>query len=175
VRAHKKSMTDASQNFYQAKLRAPFGVLGIRTIDDKCLINISFLSAQESILTPKKNSAAHLVCVQLQQYFDNPKYQFDLPIKLSGTAHQIKVWEALQKIPSGRPWSYGELSQQIDSSPRAVGTACGHNPIVIVIPCHRIIAANGQLGGFMGGKLDDPLSIKKWLLRHETHETGLFA
>ncbi len=163
-------MNPTTENIYQAKIRAPFGVLGIRTLEDKYLINIEFLSGKESILTPKKNSVAHLVAVQLQQYFDNPKYQFDLPIKLSGTAHQIKVWEALQKIPSGTPWSYGELSQRIASSPRAVGTACGHNPIVIVIPCHRIIAANGQLGGFMGGKLEDPLSIKKWLLHHEAHE-----
>lgn len=168
-------MTIESKDIYQAKIRAPFGVLGIRTLDDKYLINISFLRVTESILAPKKNSVAHLVCVQLQHYFDNPKYQFDLPIKLSGTAHQIKVWEALQKIPSGKPWSYGELSTRIDSSPRAVGTTCGKNPIVIVIPCHRIIAANGQLGGFMGGKLDDPLSIKKWLLRHEAHEASLFA
>jgi methylated-DNA-[protein]-cysteine S-methyltransferase len=168
-------MSDTAETIYQAKIRAPFGVLGIRTHADKYLINITFLSSKETIITPKKNSVAHLVCVQLQQYFDNPKFQFDLPIKLSGTAHQIKVWEALQKVPSGKPWTYGELSQRIASSPRAVGTACGHNPIVIVIPCHRIVAANGQLGGFMGGKLDDPLSIKKWLLRHETHEASLFA
>jgi methylated-DNA-[protein]-cysteine S-methyltransferase len=168
-------MNPIIENNYQAKIRAPFGVMGIRTLDDKYLINLSFLSGKESIIAPKKNSVAHLVCVQLQQYFDNPKYKFDLPIKLSGTAHQIKVWEALQKIPCGKPWSYGELSARIDSSPRAVGTACGKNPIVIVIPCHRIIAANGQLGGFMGGKQDDPLSIKKWLLRHEANEATLFA
>lgn len=165
-------MTEA---VYQAKIRAPFGILGIRTLDDKYLINISFLSGRETIIAPKKNSVAHLVTVQLQHYFDNPQYQFDLPIRFSGTAHQIKVWETLQKIPPGKPWTYGELSQSIGSSPRAVGTACGHNPVAVVIPCHRVIAASGQLGGFMGGKLDDPLSIKKWLLRHEAHEASLFA
>ena len=81
----------------------------------------------------------------------------------------------MQNIAPGLTQTYGELAAQIDSSPRAVGTACGKNPLPIVVPCHRVVAADG-LGGFMGGKQNDPLAIKRWLLAHEGahHEASLF-
>jgi methylated-DNA-[protein]-cysteine S-methyltransferase len=96
-------------------------------------------------------------------------------LKLTGSKHQVDVWQAMQKIKPGATQTYGELSDSIDSSPRAVGTACGQNPVPIVVPCHRVVAANG-LGGFMGGKQDDPLKIKRWLLAHEStrKESSLF-
>jgi len=90
-----------------------------------------------------------------------------VPLKLNGTKHQIDVWEAMRKIPAGKTMTYGELAEVIGSSPRAVGTACGQNPIPVIVPCHRIVAAHGGLGGFMGGKLENPLVIKQWLLKHE--------
>ncbi|MEO8386699.1 MAG: MGMT family protein, partial [Betaproteobacteria bacterium] len=84
-------------------------------------------------------------------------------------------WQAMRAIKAGATQTYGELSASIDSSPRAVGTACGQNPVPIVVPCHRVVAATG-LGGFMGGKKNDSLRIKRWLLAHEStrSETSLF-
>lgn len=150
---------------FDACLVAPFGTIGIRA-DAHALTGISFLDGDVAAKSPKKNTIAHLVCVQLMSYLDNASFVFDLPIKLSGSKHQLDVWRAMQQIPAGTALTYGQLAAQIDSDARAVGTACGKNPVPIVVPCHRIVAANG-LGGFMGGMRDDPLAIKRWLLTHE--------
>ena len=151
---------------YQARLATLFGVLGIRT-DDKFLTAIHFLPRSTPIFAPQKNSIAHLACVQLNAYLDDPDFAFDLPLKLTGTAHQIKVWEVLKTIPRSEALTYGELAARVLSAPRAIGGACGRNPLPLVIPCHRVVAAGGSLGGFMGGHGDDPLAIKRWLLSHE--------
>ena len=150
---------------YAARIKAPFATLGV--IADHAFVKaIHFLPASVSAKSPTFNTIAHLAAVQLMSYLNNPKFKFDLPIRLSGTKHQLDVWHGMQKIAAGKTSTYGELAESIASSPRAVGTACGRNPLPIVVPCHRIVAANG-LGGFMGGKLDDPLAIKRWLLIHE--------
>ena len=100
-------------------------------------------------------------------------FAFDLPLKLSGTHHQIAVWEAMMAIPAGETRTYGELAQAIGSSARAVGGACGANPIPIVVPCHRVVGAGGALGGFMGAREEGfELSIKRWLLAHEGARRG---
>ena len=150
---------------FEACVRTPFATLGI-SADDKHVTAIRYLSPDVPALVPKRNTLAHLVCVQLQAYLENPAFDFDLPLKLGGTRHQIAVWEAMQAIPPGETRTYGEIAAEVDSAARAVGTACGRNPLPIVVPCHRIVAANG-LGGFMGGKLENPLVIKQWLLKHE--------
>lgn len=150
---------------YQARIKTPFATLGV-IADDAYVLAIHFLPTSVAAKSPITNTIAHLATVQLMSYLDNPKFRFDLPLRLSGTKHQLDVWRALQTIPAGKAKTYGELATAIGSSPRAVGTACGRNPVPVVVPCHRITAANG-LGGFMGGKLDDPLAIKRWLLTHE--------
>ncbi len=152
---------------YNACIKAPFATLGI-VADDTHLLAIHFLPASIHAKPPTPNTIAHLAAVQLMIYLDKPSFKFDLPIKLNGSKHQLDVWHAIEKIPAGKTKTYGELALVIDSSPRAVGTACGKNPVPIVVPCHRITAANG-LGGFMGGKRDDPLAIKRWLLTHESY------
>jgi methylated-DNA-[protein]-cysteine S-methyltransferase len=150
---------------FDARLRAPFATLGIRT-DERHVTHISFLPLDVAALAPKRDTLAYLACVQLSAYLDDPRYVFDLPIKLAGSMHQIKVWEAMRRIPSGKTCTYGELAATIGSNARAVGGACGSNPVPIVVPCHRVVAANG-LGGFMGGSGDETLGIKRWLLAHE--------
>ncbi|HEX9391666.1 MAG TPA: methylated-DNA--[protein]-cysteine S-methyltransferase [Usitatibacteraceae bacterium] len=150
---------------YQARIKAPFATLGV-IADDSHVQAIHFLPTSVAAKSPVTNTIAHLATVQLMSYLDNPKFRFDLPLRLSGSKHQLDVWHAMQKIPAGKVNTYGELAETIGSNPRAVGTACGRNPVPIVVPCHRITAANG-LGGFMGGKLADPLAIKRWLLTHE--------
>jgi methylated-DNA-[protein]-cysteine S-methyltransferase len=90
---------------------------------------------------------------------------------MAGTPFQRRVWHALRRIPSGCTRSYGELARELGSSARAVGGACRRNPIPIVVPCHRVIAAGGGAGGFMGQRSGDALAIKTWLLDHERRES----
>jgi len=149
---------------YQAKLRMPGAVLGIRTANGK-LLGVEFLDVQERSLSPKDDFTAH-VCAQLQAYLKDPDGALEVPMELHGTPHQTKVWSVLRTIPRGDVRTYGWLAEQIGSSPRAVGGACGDNPIPLFIPCHRVVAKQGA-GGFMHHASGRPLDIKAWLLRHE--------
>ena len=101
---------------------------------------------------------------QLREYFAGHRRVFDLPLEPRGTAFQKAVWEALRTIPFGETRSYGQLAQQLGSptASRAVGAANGRNPLSIIIPCHRVIGANGTLTGFAGG-----LDAKRLLLQLE--------
>jgi len=89
---------------------------------------------------------------QLREYFAGTRRDFDLPLKPRGTAFQRAVWDQMLAIPYGETKSYGDLAKATDGIARAVGTACGANPIPIIIPCHRVLAADRSLGGFSGGK-----------------------
>jgi methylated-DNA-[protein]-cysteine S-methyltransferase len=88
--------------------------------------------------------------VQLDDYFAGKLDRFHLPLAPAGTGFQRRVWDALRKIPAGRTLTYGELARRLGSGPRAVGAACGANPIPILIPCHRVLAAGGRLNGYSG-------------------------
>ncbi|MFA5824583.1 MAG: methylated-DNA--[protein]-cysteine S-methyltransferase [Gallionellaceae bacterium] len=154
---------------YQAQLRTPFGMLGIHCEND-VLTGITFLAPDSMELLPR-TAFAKEVCAQLKAYFADNDFQFDLPLKLSGTAHQLKVWQAMRTIPRGQVRTYGELAALLYSSPRAVGQACGNNPIPIVIPCHRVVSKAG-LGGFMHRADDGALDIKRWLLAHEDERSA---
>jgi methylated-DNA-[protein]-cysteine S-methyltransferase len=105
-----------------------------------------------------------LAAAQLREYFAGRRLDFALPLRLHGTDFQRRVWQQLQIIPYGATWSYGDLAKRLDSpgASRAVGLANGRNPIAIVVPCHRVIGANGALTGFGGG-----IERKRWLLTHE--------
>ena len=101
---------------------------------------------------------------QLQEYFAGTRLTFDLPLAPRGTEVQKSVWRQLGQIPFGETRSYGEIAKAIGNpkASRAVGSANGRNPISIIVPCHRVIGANGSLTGFGGG-----ISRKQWLLAHE--------
>lgn len=101
---------------------------------------------------------------QLQQYFAGTLSQFKLPLAATGTDFQQRVWQALSQLPFGHTCSYADIATQIANpkAVRAVGAANGKNPIAIVVPCHRVIGANGTLTGYAGG-----LENKAWLLAHE--------
>lgn len=101
---------------------------------------------------------------QLGEYFAGQRQDFDLPLAPQGTPFQQQVWATLQDIPFGETWSYGQLAAQIGKplASRAVGAANGLNPIPVIIPCHRVIGANGKLTGFGGG-----LDTKRYLLNLE--------
>jgi methylated-DNA-[protein]-cysteine S-methyltransferase len=157
---------------FQACVRAPFATVGV-SVSETHVTGIRYLSPDVPALAPRRNTLAYLVCVQLQSYLDNPEFVFDLPLKLAGTRHQLAVWEAMQAIPAGETRTYGELAKAIGSSARAVGGACGANPLPMVVPCHRVVGSGGALGGFMGAREEGfELSIKRWLLAHEAARRG---
>jgi methylated-DNA-[protein]-cysteine S-methyltransferase len=112
------------------------------------------------------------VRTQLGEYFAGTRTQFDLPLNMIGSAFQRRVWTALREIPCGETTSYGALAASIGApgAARAVGLANGQNPVSIIVPCHRVIGANGSLTGYGGG-----LPAKQWLLSHEAQRAGLFA
>ena len=101
---------------------------------------------------------------QLSEYFAGNLRDFSLPLSARGTPFRRRVWEAMQAIPYGETRSYGDLARALDSAPRAIGGACGANPIPLVIPCHRVVGAGGALGGFSGG---DGCDTKRQLLALE--------
>lgn len=106
---------------------------------------------------------------QVSEYFAGQRLQFDLPLQLRGTQFQVQVWEELMRIPFGATCSYGDLAELIEhpTAFRAVGSANGRNNLPIFIPCHRVLAAGGKLGGFTGG-----IGLKKRLLAHEAAVLG---
>lgn len=155
---------------YAAKLCAPFAVLGIRTAGG-VVTGVDYLPKGERALAPA-DALAERACRQLQRYFADPEFRFTLPLSPLGTAFRRKVWDALAAIPVGESRTYGELARTLHTAPRAVGGACGANPIALVIPCHRVVGSQGSLGGFMGATDGDPLAIKRWLLTHEGYRFG---
>ena len=147
-----------------AVIDAPFGQLRLIAEHD-ILTGIDFLLEREPAKKPTtpvlKETAA-----QLAAYFTNAHHAFDLPMRLDGTPFQLRAWQALCEIPPGDPLTYGQLAKKLGTAPRAVGGACGANPIPVIVPCHRVVSAGG-LGGFMGTRYLGPLNIKSWLLAHE--------
>ena len=152
---------------YQAIVAAPGFALGVRC-DDEEIIEIEFIEPrpEQAPANPLAAEAAR----QLRAYLAYPAFQFGLPLRPSGTAFQRRVWGEIAAIPHGVTLTYGQVAKNLRNAPRAVGQACGANPFPLVVPCHRVVAAGGGLGGFArhgGGFL---LDIKRWLLKHEGGE-----
>jgi methylated-DNA-[protein]-cysteine S-methyltransferase len=139
------------------------------TTRDGLVTDITYLPPSARVSSPR-NSLAEKAARQLEAYLANADAKFDLPLLIEGTPFQRQLWDALCEIPRGQTLTYGELARRLGGNGaemnRAVGQACGDNRLPIVIPCHRVVAANG-LGGFAhstGGYL---LEAKRWLLAHE--------
>jgi len=139
-------------------LSSPVGPLTIEEKDDK-IVAISWGNGRAGNGSPLLDEAAR----QLQAYFDGKLSDFDLPVAPAGSSFEKRVWAAMQQIPYGETRCYGDLAEAIHSAPRAVGGACGKNPIPIVIPCHRVLAKSG-MGGYSGR---GGLKTKQALLRLE--------
>ena len=152
---------------FEARLPTPFAVLGIRT-DGDVVAEIRFLPKSGRALAPRNRLAAR-VCAQIGRYLSDPEFRFDLPLARRGTEFQRRVWARITDISPGRTRSYGEIAREVRSAPRAVGQACGENPLPLVVPCHRVVAAAG-IGGFAHSDGGFRLSAKRWLLEHEGAE-----
>jgi methylated-DNA-[protein]-cysteine S-methyltransferase len=151
-------------------MKAPFAVLGIRTRKG-AVTGIEYLPQRERVIAPS-DPLAERVCRQLERYLADPEFRFTLPLAPGGTAFRRRVWDTLAQIPVGESRTYGELARQMHTAARAVGGACGANPIALVIPCHRVVGTHGSLGGFMGVTEGAPIAIKRWLLAHEGYRFG---
>lgn len=149
----------------ETRFPAPFAVLRIVT-DGAAVTAVTYLPKRTPPRAPH-DRVAERACREIERYLADPARVFNLPYRLEGTPFQRKVWREIEKLFPLKTITYGDLARAIGSAPRAVGGACGSNPVPLFVPCHRVLSAGGGLGGFMGGKDDFPLSVKRWLLRHE--------
>lgn len=155
---------------FSTLLFTPIGMLGIQCHEDK-LVRIQYLSGN---ILPHPNfcnydslpSRLKKTVFELIDYFECPQDLLHLPYSLHGTLFQRRVWRALARIPLGEVRTYGQLAKKLNTSARAVGVACRTNPLPIVIPCHRIVAAR-EVGGYCGALHGDKVVAKQWLLAHE--------
>ena len=138
---------------------SPVGPLTLFT-DGTAITRVSFADRGSDSDHPLLQEAA----TQLADYFAGRRQDFDLPFDTSGNDFQSRVCRAMSAIPQGQTRTYGEIANDLDSSARAVGRACGANPIPVLVPCHRVLAANGGLGGYSGA---GGLKTKLFLLKHE--------
>ena len=149
---------------YDAIIEFPKMKVAVRTRDER-VSEIRYLPTQVAVQAPR-TALADRAARQLECYRDDADTQFDLPLLIEGSEFQRRLWDALCEIPRGRTLTYGELAKRLGVDARAIGQACGDNRLPIVIPCHRVVAANG-IGGFAhstGGYL---VEAKRWLLAHE--------
>ena len=144
----------------QLSLHTPLGEVTISE-DGGAIVALDWGRGRDQEATPLLREA----CDQLQDYFDGKRMSINLPLAPEGSDFQKRVWAALCAIPPGETRSYADIARTIGSAPRAVGGANGANPIPLFIPCHRVIAADGSLGGYSGG--DGP-ATKRYLLDHES-------
>jgi methylated-DNA-[protein]-cysteine S-methyltransferase len=135
-----------------------------------CVAGIRYLPLSADLKDPE-NALAERAVRQLERYREDPDAKFDLPLLIEGTEFQRRLWSALCEIPRGRTLTYGELARKLGGadfeSARTVGQACGDNKLPIVIPCHRVVAADG-IGGFGHSTSGFLLEAKRWLLMHES-------
>lgn len=153
-----------------AYMDTPIGTLEIKG-DTEAVTSILFV--EEGPATENIPDTLRSCVDQLHEYFDGKRKDFDFPFEARGSQFQKTVWAGLLKIPFGKTTSYGELANTLNNpkAVRAVGTANGKNPLTIVIPCHRVLGADGSLTGFGAG-----MHRKEWLLKHEgaTSQLNLF-
>jgi methylated-DNA-[protein]-cysteine S-methyltransferase len=149
---------------YAVIMDSPAGCLGIR-LRDGYVAGLDYLPVSAAL---KRGSEplARQVARELLAWFQDPQSRFSVPLEPAATSFQQKVRDALRQIPAGQTRTYGELAGRLHSGARAVGNACRHNPLPIIVPCHRVIGATG-MGGYAGKTAGAELVRKRWLLHHE--------
>ena len=156
----------------QRWLRTPIGVLRV-TASDRGVTNIDRVAMKSNRVarqssqrgTPAAQRQADRAVRELREYFAGKRTRFTVPVQLEGTPFQERAWATMRKIPYGRTMSYAEqaTAMRAPRAVRAVGSANGANLVPIIVPCHRVVASNGGLGGYALG-----LAMKRWLLAHES-------
>ena len=150
---------------FQVVVAMPGFCVGVRC-DEAEIHALTYLPPRAEVAPT--NALAFEAARQLRAFVADPDFVFALPLRPAGTRYQRRVWEEVALIPRKQTRTYGQVAKALRSGPRAVGQACGANPFPLVVPCHRVIAADGGLGGFArcgGGFM---LEVKRWLLAHES-------
>ena len=142
---------------------SPIGRLTLES-EDNALISLGWIVNDLAESQPKPEPVLIDATRQLKAYFAHRLTRFELPLRPRGSGFQQRVWGAIAAIPFGHTRAYGDLARVVGSAPRAVGQACGRNPIPIIIPCHRVVGAAGNLTGYSGA---DGVTTKQFLLRLE--------
>jgi methylated-DNA-[protein]-cysteine S-methyltransferase len=132
-------------------LASPVGRLVLEA-DGEALTGLRWADAGERAGNDKPSPLLKEAIRQLERYFARRLTAFDLPLAARGTAFQKSVWKMMSEIPYGETATYGGIAMALGSGPRAIGTACGRNPIPIIVPCHRVLGSGGSEGGFSGGQ-----------------------
>ena len=142
---------------------SPIGVVRI-TEADGFITLIELIDAADISTAP--TLLLHEVALQILDFLDGKRQLLDFPIRMVGTPFQQRVWRALQQIPYGTTRTYGEIAAAVGNprASRAVGMACNKNPLLLIVPCHRVVGANGKLTGFAYGT-----DAKRWLLELESY------
>lgn len=158
-------MVHLSTQYYSS----PVGFLEVKA-DETGICSVLFKDQKDEKESP--SSLTNTCVKQLAEYFEGSRKKFELPLAPEGTPFQQKVWNELNKIPYGHTCTYLQMAVALGDAKciRAAGTANGKNPIAIIIPCHRVIGANGKLTGYAGG-----LWRKEWLLDQEAKISGTFT
>lgn len=142
---------------------SPVGRLILES-QDNALISVSWTAEGSAEFQPQPEPVLTDTERQLKAYFARRLTRFELPLRPRGSGFQQRVWGAIAAIPFGHTRTYGDLARVVGSAPRAVGQACGRNPIPIIIPCHRVVGSSGSLTGYSGA---DGVTTKQFLLRLE--------
>ncbi|MBR0566431.1 methylated-DNA--[protein]-cysteine S-methyltransferase [Azoarcus sp. L1K30] len=156
--------TSAAEGDFATILELPFGTFGI-CVDAETVTELRFLPPQTEP-RPATTEFTAEIAARIQTWIAAPSTPLQLPLASRGSAFQRRVRAALQAIPPGEVRTYGEIAHLLGSAPRAVGQACGANPFPLVVPCHRVVAANG-IGGFANARDGYLLDAKRWLLNNE--------
>ena len=155
---------DPAEPAFQAIISAMAFSLGV-WCDEQEIHRLAFLPPTDEVAP--QNALAAEAARQLCAYLADAEYLFVLPLRPAGTPFQRRVWQQIAAIPTHHTRSYGEIAQALHNAPRAVGQACAANPYPVVVPCHRVLAAGGGLGGFARQTDGFLLNVKRWLLAHE--------
>lgn len=150
---------------YSAVISTLIGKLGL-LIQQGAVTRIHLVQESCPLFVDDTSSLVADIINELQHYFAGQLTSFQIPFLLQGTSFQQVVWRALLSIPYGKTVTYGQLASQLKTSPRAIGNACRTNPLIILVPCHRVLGASG-LGGYGGKTTGHQLGIKRWLLELE--------
>jgi methylated-DNA-[protein]-cysteine S-methyltransferase len=157
---------------HRMTIDSPIGTITL-VADDAALVEVHLPNETKAAATagttadvsvPSEHPVLGQAATELREYFAGERLEFDVPLAPRGTSFQLAAWQALRTIPYGETVSYGEQARRLGDArkARAVGAANGRNPLPIVVPCHRVVGANGHLTGFGGG-----IECKAWLLDHE--------
>lgn len=144
-------------------IATPFHLLGVTVVDERVT---SVRMLEESLQLSPTSAAERAAAAELEAYCRDPHHTWRVPLLLRGTQFQIRVWQHLQTIPPGSVQTYGSIAASLGTSARAVGNACRRNPLLLIVPCHRVVAAGGW-GGFSGTRVGRLLDVKRALLAHE--------